>query len=432
MSTVYIGMTADIIHNGLINVIRVGREYGPVTIGLLTDAAVATYKRLPYLSFDQRKEILENIEGVSQVVPQDEWDYSPNLRRYRPTHMIHGDDWSSGSQRKYRELAHQAMLEWGGQVIEVPYTKGVSSADFVESATHRGTTPDRRRRTLRRLLDARPMVRILEAHSPLSALIAEKARVETEEGPREFDGVWSSSLTTSTVLGKPDIEAVDHTARLLQVNDIFEVTTKPMIYDGDTGGLVEHLRFTVRTLERTGVSAAIFEDKMGLKKNSLFGTDVRQQQCPPEVFCEKLQAAREAKVTDDFMVIARIESLILEAGMKDALHRAAQYVEAGADGLMIHSRRSSPDEIFDFSRQFRKAGEEVPLVCVPSSYDTVSERELSEVGLNVVIYANHLLRSSYPAMLRTAQTILQTGRAHEAARDCISIKEILDLIPGTR
>ena len=430
--TVYVGMTADIMHPGLINIIRVAREYGDVNIGLLTDKAIATYKRLPYLNYEQRRETVENIKGVVKVVPQDEWDYSSNLIKHKPDYMIHGDDWCSGSQRLVRERAFEAMAEWGGEVIEIPYTKGISSSALAENARGIGTTPDIRRRTLRRLLDAKPLIRVLEVHNPISALIAEKASDKKEDYRSEFDAVWASSLTTSVALGKPDIEAVDHTSRISLINDIFEVTTKPMIYDGDTGGLVEHLHFTVRALERIGVSAAIFEDKMGLKKNSLFGTEVEQHQCEPEFFSEKIQAARSAKVTDDFMVIARIESLILDKGLEDALNRAFTYTEAGADGVMIHSRQKSANEVFEFCHRFRNGGGNVPIVAVPSSYSATFERELQEAGINIVIYANHMLRAAYPAMWKVACTILKHQRAKEADQLCMSINEILDLIPEAR
>jgi phosphoenolpyruvate mutase len=430
--TVYVGMTADIMHPGLINIIRVAREYGDVIVGLLTDKAIAIYKRLPYLNFDQRRETVENIKGVVKVVPQDDWDYSSVLIEHKPDYMIHGDDWCSGSQRIYRERAFAVMAEWGGEIIEIPYTKGISSSALSESARGIGTTPDIRRRTLRRLLDVKPLVRVLEVHNPISALIAEKAFDVKADQRSEFDAVWASSLTTSVALGKPDIEAVDHTQRISLINDIFEVTTKPMIYDGDTGGLIEHMHFTVRALERMGVSAVIFEDKMGLKKNSLFGTDVEQHQCTPEFFSEKIQAAQSAKVTDDFMIISRIESLILDKSVDDALLRAFAYTEAGTDGIMIHSRQKSPDEVFEFCNRFRKGGGHLPIVVVPSSYSATYEQDLQDAGVNVVIYANHMLRAAYPAMWKVAHTILKNKRAEEADQLCMSIKDILDLIPEAR
>jgi phosphoenolpyruvate phosphomutase / 2-hydroxyethylphosphonate cytidylyltransferase len=429
--TVYIGMTADILHHGHINVIETGRKYGDVIIGLLTDEAVSKFKRLPYLEYQHRKRILENIVGVKDVVPQKEWDYAPSLRRLRPDFMIHGDDWRSGPQRTYRTRAFEAMAEWGGQIIEVAYTEGVSSNRLDAQARALGTTPAIRLRQLRRQIAASGFIRALEVHSPLCGLIVEALTAEHDGRPARFDAMWSSSLTDSTVRGKPDIEALDHSARFAAINELFEVTTKPLLYDADTGGRAEHFAYTVRSLERMGVSAVIVEDKAGLKKNSLLGVDVVQQQETISSFCEKIRTGKAAQVTDDFAIIGRIESLVLNAGSDDALARAREYVAAGADGIMIHSRRPDPDEIFDFCDRFRKWESEVILVAVPTSYNNVYEHELAARGVNVVIYANHLLRASYPAMVKVAQTILEHGRGREADPLCMSIDDILRLIPGT-
>jgi phosphoenolpyruvate mutase len=429
--TVYIGMTADILHHGHINVIEVGRKYGDIVIGLLTDKAVSKYKRLPYLEYEHRKHILQNIAGVKSVVPQDEWDYVQNLRTIRPDYMIHGDDWTVGPQQKYRERAFEAMAEWGGKIIEIPYTDGVSSGRLDIQVRELGTTPNIRLRQLRRQLDASGFVRVLEVHSPLCGLIVETLVADHDGVPVRFDAMWSSSLTDSTVRGKPDIEALDHSARLAGINDLFEVTTKPLIYDGDTGGRLEHFCFTVRSLERMGASAVIIEDKIGLKKNSLLGNDVVQQQDSVEEFSAKIDAGKAAQVTKEFMIIGRIESLILDAGMDDALMRAQAYVEAGADGIMIHSRKKDPSEIFQFCDRFRKIDPDTVVVVVPTSFNSVYEKEFEDRGVNVVIYANQLLRSSYPAMLRVARTILENGRCLEVDAQCMPVSEILRLIPGT-
>ncbi|MBO7719334.1 MAG: phosphoenolpyruvate mutase, partial [Methanosphaera sp.] len=240
---------------------------------------------------------------------------------------------------------------------------------------------------------------------------------------------WVSSLCDSTDRGKPDIELVDMTSRLRTINDIMEVTTKPIILDGDTGGEIEHFVFNVKTLERIGVSAVIIEDKIGLKKNSLFGTEVEQTQDTIEHFSLKISSAKKALTTDEFMIIARIESLILKQGMDDAIARAKAYVEAGADGIMIHSREKEPDEIFEFCEKFREFAPDLPLVVVPTSFNTVYEDEFARRGVNIVIYANHLIRSAYPAMMETAETILENNRCHEVDEKCLSIKKILTLIP---
>lgn len=432
MTSVYIGMTIDILHHGHINIISRAREYGEVVIGLLTDAAIADHKRLPYLTYEHRKRIVENINGVTRVVPQEEWDYAPNIRKYRPDIMMHGDDWLEGPLAPYRTRALEALAEYGGRLVEIPYTRDVSSSTMFEQLQCLGTTPDIRRHTLKRLLAAKPICRFIEAHNPISALIAEHASVEDGQKVRQFDGFWSSSLTDSTARGKPDIEAVEINSRLANINDIFDVTTKPLIMDADTGGKVEHFELHVRSMERLGISATIIEDKTGLKKNSLFGNEVAQTQEDVDVFCEKIRAGREARVSDDFMIIARIESLILEKGMKDAVERAQAYVEAGVDGIMIHSRKKTPDEVFEFSRNFRSAFPFLPLVCVPTSYNKITEDVLAENGFNIVIYANHLLRAAYPAMQRVALEILRHKRSAEVDSDLMGINEILELIPGTK
>ena len=428
--TVYVGMSADLVHTGHLNIIKKAKELGEVTVGLLTDQAIANYKRLPYMEFELRKNVIENIKGVSKVIPQESLDYRPNLLKLKPDYVVHGDDWKEGVQRETRNQVIETLSDWGGELIEIPYTEGISSTKLNNALKEIGITPDQRVKRLRRLINSKKPVRIIEAHSGLTGLIVEDLRVEVNGEVREFDGMWASSLTDSTTKGKPDIEAVDITARTENINDLVEVTTKPIIFDGDTGGKIEHFVFTVRTLERLGVSAVIIEDKVGLKKNSLFGTEVAQEQDTIEGFCEKIKAGKNAQVGDDFMVISRIESLILKQGLDDALKRAKAYIEAGVDAVMIHSKEDSPKEILDFCREYQKFELSVPLVAVPSSYDTIYEDELAEAGVNVVIYANQLLRSAYPAMVDTAKKILLNKRAYEARENLMSIKEILTLIPG--
>ncbi len=430
--TVYVGMSADLVHPGHLNVIRRAAELGEVTVGLLTDKAIASYKRLPYMAYEQRRQVVENLKGVARVIPQETLDYVPNLKAVRPDYVVHGDDWREGVQRRTRQAVIEALEEWGGELVEVSYTDGISSTQLNKALKELGTTPDIRRNKLRRLLHAKPLVRLIEAHNGLTGLIVEHAAVESEHGRKEFDGMWASSLTESTAKGKPDIEAVDVTSRTRSLEDILEVTTKPVVYDADTGGKPEHFQFTVRTLERLGVSAAIIEDKVGLKKNSLFGTDVKQTQDTIENFSKKIRAGKAAQVTDDFMIIARIESLILDQGVDDAMARAEAFIDAGADGIMIHSRSKSPDEIFEFCDRYAKLEARKPLVVVPSSYNQVYEQQLVEHGVNVVIYANQLLRAAYPAMMDAATSILEHGRAKEIDAKLLSIKDILELIPGTK
>ena len=429
---VYVGMSADLIHPGHLNIIRKASELGEVTIGLLTDRAIASYKRLPFMSFDHRYEVISNIKGVDRVVPQDTLDYVPNLKKYRPDFVVHGDDWREGVQSHIRQKVIETIADWGGSLIEVSYTKGISSTKFNNALKEIGTTPELRRARLRRLLSSKPLLRFMEAHNGLTGLIVENTFVDSNQERKEFDGIWGSSLTESTSKGKPDIEAVDVTSRVNSLHDVLEVTTKPIIYDADTGGQIEHFKFTVRTMERLGISAIIIEDKTGLKRNSLFGNDVPQSQDSIENFSAKIRAGKTAQVTDDFMIIARIESLILEAGIEDAIIRATAYMQAGADGIMIHSRQKDPKEIFEFCNKYNKLLKRVPLVVVPSSYNIVTENELEKHGVNIVIYANHLLRAAYPAMVETARSILEHGRSAEVDSKLLSIAEIIELIPGTK
>lgn len=432
MKTVYCGMSADLIHHGHLNIIHEAMKLGEVTVGVLTDEAIASYKRLPYLTYEQRAEIVSNIKGVTHVVPQETLDYVPNLERLKPDYVVHGDDWKVGVQQETRQRVIDCIAQWGGKVIDIPYTPGISSTVLNAEVREIGTTPEVRQRMLRRLIAAKPIVRIMESHSGLTGLIIEKTKVKVNNKTEEFDGMWASSLTDSTSKGKPDIEAVDLTTRLHGLNDALECTTKPFIFDGDTGGKIEHFVFTVRTLERLGVSAVIIEDKVGLKKNSLFGTDAIQTQDSIEGFCEKIRAGKRAQIAQDFMIIARCESLIAGKSIDDALERCFAYVEAGADGIMIHSKDKTGEDIKEFCLRFREKHVSVPLVVVPTTYNHITEGELSSWGVNVVIYANHMLRSAYPAMVNTAKSILTHHRSLEANEMCMSVKEILELIPGTK
>jgi phosphoenolpyruvate phosphomutase / 2-hydroxyethylphosphonate cytidylyltransferase len=427
---VYVGMSADLVHPGHLNIIARARELGEVTIGLLTDAAIASYKRLPYMTYEQRRIVVENIQGVARVVPQETLDYEPNLRTYRPDYVVHGDDWRTGVQARVRQRVIDVLAEWDGELVEVAYTEGISSTALNRSLREIGITPAIRQQRFRRLLEVKPLIRLMEAHNGLTGLIVERTSIQTDDGPREFDGMWLSSLTDSTAKGKPDIEAVDLTSRAQTISEISEVTTKPIVYDGDTGGKPEHFVFTVKTLERLGVSAVIIEDKLGLKKNSLFGTEAAQVQDTIESFGHRLEVGKKAQVTDDFMIIARIESLILGQGVEDAVTRAKAYIAAGADGIMIHSSQKDPAEILEFCGRYADLADRRPLVVVPTTYNTIHEDQLTEAGANIVIYANHLLRAAYPAMVRTAESILRHGRSFEADEELMPIREVLHLIPG--
>jgi len=433
MKKVYVSLIADLLHAGHINILKEASKLGEVTVGLLTLKACGELNDIPYLDYEKRKEVLESLSLVKDVIAQDEASYKKNLQELKPDFVVHGDDWKNNSQKKYREEVIETLKAWNGELVEIAYSSDINEMNIKEQMTKLGITTTARLGRLRKLINAKPVVKILEVHNALSGLIAENANETLEDGEVvTFDGMWSSSLTDSTSKGKPDIEAVDTTARLTTINEIFEVTTKPMIYDADTGGKAEHFEFTVRSLERTGVSAVIIEDKTGLKKNSLFGNDVAQTQDIIENFCHKIKVGKEAQVTNEFMIIARIESLILEAGMDDALKRAFAYVEAGADGIMIHSRLKDPAEIIEFVTKFREKDSSTPIVVVPTSFNSVTTDEFANMGVNVVIYANHMLRAAYPGMMKVAKSILKHKRSLEAEPDCMPIKEILELIPGTK
>ncbi len=428
MKKVYTCFTTDIIHEGHLNIIREARKYVSVTIGALSDKALIRYNRFPTVSIEDRINLYRSIEGVDEVVVQDDMTYDSIIERIHPDIVIHGDNWKNGPEKALRENCLAAISSIGGELIEVGYTFNdkVTRADL--QLKEKLAMPEYRRKRLRQLIEMCPIVKVMEAHSGLTGLITEKTVVERDGRLDQFDGMWVSSLCDSTDRGKPDIELVDMTSRLRTINDIMEVTTKPIILDGDTGGLTEHFVYNVRTLERMGVSAVIIEDKTGLKKNSLFGTEVVQTQDTIENFSAKIRAGKDAQLTDDFMIIARIESLILEKGMDDALTRAFAFRDAGADGIMIHSRKKDPAEIFEFCDKFRKNDAKTPIIVVPTSYNQVTEEELGSHGVNIVIYANQLMRAAFPVMQKTAQEILKNHRSLEIDSQLMPFKDIITLI----
>lgn len=428
MKTVYTCFTTDVIHEGHLNIIRQAQKYGEVTVGVLTDEAMIRFDRFPTISFEERLALVRGLEGVSRVVVQDAILYDDIIRQFHPDYVIHGDNWLTGPQKMIRDNVERLLNAYGGEIIDVPYTYSENITRIDRQMREKLVMPEYRRKRLRRLITLCPVVKAIEAHSGLTGLIAEKTVVAQDGRLDQFDAMWVSSLCDSTAKGKPDIELVDLSSRLRTIDDIMEVTTKPIILDGDTGGLPEHFVYNVRTLERMGVSAVIIEDKKGLKKNSLFGTEVEQTQDSIEAFSEKIRAGKRAQITDDFMIIARIESLILERGMEDALKRAAAFTEAGADGIMIHSRKQDPAEILEFCGRFRAADSATPIVVVPTSFNAVTEDELAAHGVNIVIYANQLTRSAFPAMQKTAEDILRCHRAKEVDGRLLPIKDIITLI----
>lgn len=429
---VYVAMSIDLVHPGHLNIIKEANKLGEVVVGLLTDKAIASYKRVPIMEYKDRYKVVSSIKNVSKVIKQQTHDYTENLKKLKPDFVVHGDDWKYGVQKKIRAKVIKELKKWNGRLVEIPYTKGISTTKLIEAERKIGTTPDIRRKALLRCLNSRSLTKFIDIHSGLSALIVEKTKIITKGKIDEFDGMWASSLTNTAIKGKPDIEAVDLTERLHLINEVLEVTTKPIVYDADTGGKIEHFTFTVRTLERLGVSGLIIEDKTGLKKNSLFGKKVFQKQENIKNFCKKIAAGKRAKNTDEFLIIARIESLILKKGMKDAVKRAKAFINAGADAIMIHSIKKDPKEIFQFCKIYNKLENRKPLIAVPTTYNQVKESEFIKYGVNMIIYANQLLRSTYPNMKETAESILKHKRSKESEKNLMSINQILNLIPGTK
>ena len=428
MKTVYTCFCTDVIHEGHVNIIREARKLGRVIVGALSDRALIRYNKFPTISQQERVKLYRSMEGVEEVVIQDDMLYDDVVALIRPDYVLHGDNWKEGPEAAIRAHVEKLLSSYGGRLVDIPYTYNEAVKKIDLQLREKLAMPEFRRKRLRQLIGICPVVKTIEAHSGLTGLIAEKTVVEQGGRLDQFDAMWVSSLCDSTAKGKPDIELVDMSSRLRTIDDIMEVTTKPIILDGDTGGLTEHFVYNVRTLERMGVSAVIIEDKTGLKKNSLFGAGIGQTQDSIEDLSAKIAAGKKAQLTDDFMIIARIESLILEQGMEDALERASAFVQAGADGIMIHSRKKEPDEILEFCDRFRRQDRKTPLVVVPSSFNVITEDELARHGVNIVIYANQLTRSAFPAMRQTAEDILRYHRAKEVDDRLMPIKEIITLI----
>jgi len=428
LKTVYVGLSADILHKGHINILKIASSYGSVCVGLLTDKAIASYKNIPYLDYEKRKIVLENIRYVKRVIPQNTLDYVENLKLIKPDYVVHGDDWKTGVQKETRKRVITTLKKWSGKLIEPKYTKNISSSLIKKEMTNIISSPLNRVSRLKRLISSKDIVRILESHNSLTGLLIEKINIIKNNKTIEFDGMWSSSLTDSATKGLPDNSSLSFSARISSINDLMDVTTKPLVFDADNGGQIEHLPYLIRSLERTGVSAIIMEDKIGLKKNSLFKNQSGTKQDKPNLFAKKIKKICDTRQSNDFMVIARIESFIVGKGLQDALKRADIYSKAGADAILIHSKEKTPAEIFSFAKEFRKSKNFIPLVSVPSTYSKVYEKELIKNGFKLVIYANQLLRAAYPAMENTAKTILKNRRAYEADKKIIPIKEIINLI----
>ncbi len=425
---VYVGFAADILHEGHMNILKTAKSYGNVTVGLLTDSAIAQYRKLPHLTYSQRESVLKSIKYVDHLVPQKTLDYSENLKKLKPDFVVHGDDWKQGILKKTREKVIQTLKEWKGKLIEPKYTKNISSSNIRDKIYETGVAPSTRLSKLKRLINSKKVVRVLESHSALTGIIIENLVSQQNQQLLEFDGMWSSSLTDSTLRAKPDNQSVDYASRISGLSDMLDVTTKPIIFDADNGGRVEHLPFLIKSLERAGVSSIIIEDKVGLKKNSLFNNQKGVKQDSIKSFSKKISTIKKVKNSNDFLLAARIESFILGKGLDDAIKRAIAYSKAGADLIMIHSKSKKPNEIFNFSRIFSKNKYSKPIIAVPSTYSKTYEKDLVKNGVRVIIYANHMMRSSYPAMIKTAKNILKNQRSYETEKDIASVKEMIELI----
>tara|TARA_Y100000992_G_scaffold167339_1_gene112462 strand:+ start:2301 stop:3602 length:1302 start_codon:yes stop_codon:yes gene_type:complete len=426
--TIYVPLALDILHSAHINILKTAKKYGKVIVGLLTDKAISEYKKIPLISYDERLKILSGLKFVDKIVPQANWDYSENVKRYKPNFFIHGDDWKLGIQKNQRKKVIKALKKINGKLIEVPFTKNISSSEIKDKLIKLTSSSDNRVSRLKRLMNAKKIVKILESHNSLTGLIIENLKVIKSNKFIEFDGMWSSSLTDSATKGKPDNSSVDFSSRITSLNEMMDATTKPLVFDADNGGFLEHLPFLIKSLERSGTSAIIIEDKVGLKKNSLFKNQSETKQDSPNSFAKKIKKICNSRQSKDFMVIARIESFIVGKGLNDALKRAEIYSKAGADAILIHSKEKTPKEIFSFAKKFKKSKNFKPLVSVPSTYSKVYEKDLIKHGFKLVIYANQLLRAAYPAMQNTAKIILEKSRAYEADKKIISINEIINLI----
>lgn len=425
--TIYVPLAVDILHSAHINILKKAKKYGKVIVGLLTDSAISEYKKFPLIDYKERYNTLKGIKFVDQIVEQKNWDYSENIRKYKPNYFIHGDDWKTGIQKNQRKKVIQALKKINGKLIEVPFSKNISSSEIKDKII-KLSSPNNRVSKLKRLMSAKKIVKILESHNALTGLIIENLKINKKNRLEEFDGMWSSSLTDSATKGKPDNSSLDFSSRISSLHEMLDVTSKPIVFDADNGGQLEHLSFLVRSLERAGTSAIIIEDKIGLKKNSLFKNQSGVKQDRPQLFAKKIEKICNSRQSDDFMVIARIESFILGKGLKDALQRAEIYSKSGADAILIHSKENTPKEIFQFAKEFKKSKNFIPLVSVPSTYSKVYEKDLIKNGFKLVIYANQLLRAAYPAMHNTAKNILEKGRAFEVDKKIIPIKEIINLI----
>ncbi len=424
---VYVALSADILHSGHINILKKASKLGDVIVGLLSDEAIAEYKKIPTLNYNQRKIVVESLNMVKSVIPQYVKDYRPNLIKLKPDYVVHGDDWKRGILKESREQVIKELKKWSGKLIELKYTKNISSTKIKKDILSKVSLKHNRTSSLKRLIQSKKLVRVIEAHSPLVGLIIENLTLTKKNKNEIFDAMWSSSLTESLIRGKPDNQSVELSTRINALSDVLDITSKPFIFDADNGGRIEHLPYTVSSMERQGVSAIVIEDKIGFKRNSLFKDQKSTQQDSIKNFSKKIKKIKDTRKSEDFLIVARIESFILGKGLDDALKRAYAYSKAGADAILIHSKENTPSQIFSFSKIFRKSKYYKPMIAVPSSYSKTYEKDLLKNGFSIVIYANHLLRASYKIMEKTALDILRFNRSYETEKNIVSVKDILNI-----
>jgi phosphoenolpyruvate phosphomutase len=428
--TVFVVMSAEIFHPGHLNIIKVARDLGEVTVGLATDRFNARYKRLTLMSYEDRKAIVENINGVKNVIAQDTLDLAPILRELRPDYFVHGDDWKFGPLKAVRQQVLEVMQEWGGVLVEPPYTEGISSTKLNAAWRSIGATPETRIRHFRRMLEFQPVVRLLEVHNSLSGIIIERTLVEGNERDKEFDGMWYSDLTDSLAKGKPNSSFVDLTSRINTIHGILESTTKPLIVEAGNGGITEHFVSTVKTLERLGVSAVVIADKVGYEGAvfSLNGNEPVQEDVND--FARKIASGKKTQVNKDFSIITQINSLVMHEDVENALRRARVYIEAGVDALMIHSNVETLTDFFEFCRSYRNLEDKVPLLAAIPARSSLDEDQLISAGVQFIVYPDQLLRAAYTSMLNAAKTLLIQARASDVDELYAPISEICDFVPG--
>ncbi len=407
--TVYVGMSADLVHPGHINLLREAASLGRVTVGLLTDRAISSYKRMPFLTFEQRRAVIEHIAFVTAVVPQDTLDYTDNLRLLRPDFVVHGDDWRNGVQAQTRRRVLDVLREWGGTLVEPPYTEGISSTALRMAAMDIGFAPGVRQRRLRRMLDCKPLVRVMQAHDGLSAHIVDRLEETTQGAPREYDAIWVDSLAGAPIRGKPDPLPFDLSSRLVTLHEILDATTKPLICNAGGAGHAAGVTAAVRTLERIGVSAIVIDTEVTDRR----AVPAMAASAPPQddmaAFIREIAAARDARVTPDFMIIARINDRTRDCGADRMMARAAAGVDAGADAVMCDSDPVNPDGIFDLCRRYRRLMNGHPLLVGLSGTEGLQEHDLASAGASMVVYTDTLLRAAREAMISAASQVLSCG-----------------------